>query len=93
MDHAELAVYSQQAPATLEGHSAKALVFYGQQQVLEGPDTEGVVILELPSVEAARAWYESPAYQTAREHRFKGANYRVLLVEGIKIYTNIRLLT
>ena len=59
------------------------LAFYGQQQVREGSDAEGVVILEFPSFEAAQAWYESPAYQAVREHRFKGARYRVVLVEGI----------
>jgi uncharacterized protein (DUF1330 family) len=31
---------------------------------------------------AARAWYNSPAYQEARLHRMKGAQYRMLLVEG-----------
>jgi uncharacterized protein (DUF1330 family) len=28
-------------------------------------------------------WYESPAYQEARAHRFKGANYRAVIVEGL----------
>jgi uncharacterized protein (DUF1330 family) len=32
---------------------------------------------------AARAWYDSPAYEEARQHRFKGAEYRMLLVEGV----------
>lgn len=84
LDSAELALYSQQAPATLEDHPVKTLAFYGSQQVLEGADAEGVVILEFPSLEAARTWYESPAYQAAREHRFKGAEYRVVLVEGVR---------
>ncbi|WP_446718995.1 DUF1330 domain-containing protein [Halomonas sp. SH5A2] len=33
---------------------------------------------------AARAWYESPAYQEARQHRFQGADYRVFIVDGIE---------
>lgn len=68
----------------MEGHTINVLAFYGRQQVLEGGDAEGVVIMEFPSFEAAQAWYESPAYEAVREHRFKGAKYRVLLVEGIK---------
>jgi DNA replication protein DnaC len=46
-----------------EGHSVKFLVAYGPQQVLEGDAPEGVVIVEFPSTAAARAWYDSPAYQ------------------------------
>lgn len=47
-----------------------------------GPDVEGVVIAEFPSVEAARQWYDSPAYQAAANHRRRGAIYRGLIVEG-----------
>jgi uncharacterized protein (DUF1330 family) len=32
---------------------------------------------------AARSWYDSPAYQTAVQHRLKGADYRVIFVEGL----------
>lgn len=82
-DPAEMQTYSQMAGATLEGHPAKVLAAYGRQEVLEGPDHEGVVIVEFPSIEAARAWYNSPAYREAREHRFKGAVYRAVIVEGV----------
>jgi hypothetical protein len=33
-------------------------------------------------MEAAKAWYEGPAYRAVREHRFKGAIYRVSLLAG-----------
>jgi uncharacterized protein (DUF1330 family) len=33
---------------------------------------EGVVILEFPTFEEAKAWYDSPAYRKVREHRYKG---------------------
>jgi len=32
---------------------------------------------------AARAWYDSPAYQAAKAHRVKAADYRVIFVEGV----------
>ena len=31
----------------------------------------------------AKAWYDSPAYREAREHRFRGADYRAILFEGL----------
>jgi len=30
-----------------------------------------------------KLWYDSPLYREAREHRFKGADYRAVLVEGV----------
>jgi uncharacterized protein (DUF1330 family) len=83
IDEKELATYSKDVPATLAGHEAKLLVLYGQHEDLEGAPTEGTVILEFPSAEAAKAWYDGPAYRKVREHRFRGATYRVTLVEGV----------
>ncbi len=82
-DPSELAIYSQKAPAAMVGHRITALAVYGRQEVLEGPAVEGVVILQFPSFDEAKAWYDSPAYREAREHRFKGANYRAVIVEGV----------
>ncbi len=59
------------------------LAAYGKHVTLEGPDVEGVVIAEFPSLEAARAWYDSPAYREAAQYRHRGAVYRGLIVDGI----------
>jgi uncharacterized protein (DUF1330 family) len=83
LDKDEMATYSKEVPATLAGHEVKILALYGAHEDLEGASTEGTVILEFPSSEAAKAWYNSPAYRKVREHRFKGATYRVTLVEGV----------
>lgn len=80
---AELEAYSQNVGPTLDGHPVTVLAAYGRQEVLEGPDVEGVVILEFPSLEEAKAWYDSPAYRAVREHRFRGAHYRAVIVEGV----------
>ncbi len=82
-DPEELETYSKEAPATLAGHAVTPRVVYGRHEVLEGPAIEGAVVLEFPTFEAAKAWYDSPAYREAREHRFKGANYRAFIVQGM----------
>ena len=82
-DAAELGTYSQKVGGTLAGHPVSVLAAYGRQEVLEGPEVEGVVILEFPTFEEAKAWYDSPAYRQAREHRFRGADYRAVIVEGV----------
>jgi uncharacterized protein (DUF1330 family) len=82
-DQNELNIYQSKVGETLEGHPVKLLAAYGPQQVLEGPAPEGVVILEFPNTTAARKWYDGPAYQAVARHRFKGATYRAVLVEGV----------
>lgn len=83
LDATELHRYAELVPGTLVGHDVKVLAAYGTQQALEGEAGEGSVIVEFPSMEAASAWYNSPAYGAARVHRFNGAVYRAILVQGV----------
>ncbi|CEP37439.1 MULTISPECIES: DUF1330 domain-containing protein [unclassified Halomonas] len=82
-DAKEMERYSEKAKAAREGHDPQPLAFYGDFEVLEGSAMEGAVILRFPDMAAARAWYQSPAYQEARKHRFQGADYRVFIVDGL----------
>ena len=66
-DQAELDTYSKKVSATLTGHAVTTRAYYGRQEVLEGAAVEGVVILEFPTFEEAKAWYDSPAYRKVRE--------------------------
>lgn len=77
------AKYAESAPAASAGHAATPKAFYGQQEVKEGQDCEGVAILEFPDYAQAKAWYESPEYQAVMQHRLAGADYRVIIVEGM----------
>ena len=83
LDAAELAIYWDKIRATFVGHDVKVLAAYGQHEDLEGPPTEGTVIAEFPSMEAAKAWYDSPSYRAIRHHRMNGTVYRGLLVAGV----------
>jgi uncharacterized protein (DUF1330 family) len=82
LDRSELEAYWAKVASTLEGVPIKVLSAYGPHTTLEGPEIEGVVIAEFPTVEAARQWYDSPAYQNAARHRLRGAIYRGMIVEG-----------
>ena len=83
LDRSELETYGSKASSTMDGHPIKVLAAYGRHVTLEGPEVEGVTVAEFPSIEEARAWYHSPAYQEAAQHRFRGAAYRGLIVEGV----------
>ena len=82
-DPEEYERYREKARPAAIGHPLKPLAVYGKFEVLEGPAIEGAVILEFPTAEAAKAYYDSPAYQDAVKHRFLGADYRVFVVEGL----------
>lgn len=83
IDRKELEIYWEKIRETFAGHPVKVLASYGPYEDLEGPPTEGTVIAEFPSMDAAKAWYDSPAYREVREHRIRGAIYRGVLVQGV----------
>jgi uncharacterized protein (DUF1330 family) len=58
-------------------------VVYGDIHSLEGDAPDGVVVIEFATLEDARAWYDSEAYQAAIPFRRRAADYDVFVVEGI----------
>lgn len=87
VDPAAMQTYStmnrQSAGGFVDKYGLRPLTIYGATEALEGEAPDGVVLLEFPTMQAARAWYDSPEYQAALVHRKLGANYRALLVEGL----------
>jgi uncharacterized protein (DUF1330 family) len=77
------AMNRQNAGAFVEKYGIKPLAVYGATEAFEGDTPDGVIILEFPSAEDARAWYGSAEYQAALIHRKRGAAYRALLIEGL----------
>ncbi|WP_240140217.1 DUF1330 domain-containing protein [Streptomyces sp. MUM 178J] len=82
-DPAELAVCASSARAARAGHGVTPVVGHGAIETLESTPFEGVLIHRFPSVEGTRAWHQSPAHQAALPHSQAGADYRVLIVEGV----------
>ena len=83
IDQKELDNYWAGIRATMNGHPIEVLVAYGKHEVLEGDPIEGMVIAKFPSVQAAKDWYYSEAYQNVAKHRKGGAIYHGLIVEGV----------
>jgi uncharacterized protein (DUF1330 family) len=59
-------VYAKEAQTTVAGREVKMLALYGSHEDLEGAPTEGTVILEFPSIEAAKAGYNGSPYREVR---------------------------
>lgn len=82
-DPAELEAYAASARPARAGHPITPVIGYGAIHTLEGEPLDGVLVHRFPTREDALRWYESPAYQAALPHRRAGADYRVLIVEGV----------
>ena len=82
-DRDEYERYREKARPAAVGRPLKPLAVYGRHETLEGPAIEDAVILEFPTIEAAKSYYQSPAYQEAVRRRFLGADYRAFIVEGV----------
>jgi uncharacterized protein (DUF1330 family) len=83
VNQSELDTYASMARKARGTEPPVPLAYYGEAMALEGPDVNGVVILEFKNMDAAKAWYESPAYQAAKVHRLLGADCRVILADGV----------
>ncbi len=79
----EMAEYQRRTREITGDYKLKPLVVYGDIETVEGKAPDGMVMLEFPTAEDARAWYNSPGYQDALPHRLKAANYRAMIVEGL----------
>jgi uncharacterized protein (DUF1330 family) len=75
--------YAAQVPAILAKHGGRYLARGGATVPYEGAaPASRVVIVEFPSVAAARAFYESPEYTAAAKLRQKASASRMFIVEG-----------
>jgi uncharacterized protein (DUF1330 family) len=82
-DAAAYEEYRKLVPATIAKYGGTYLVRGGAHEVLEGDwKPARVVVLEFPSVDAARRWYFSEEYRPAKEIRFRAAISRALIVAG-----------
>ena len=91
-DLQKLEAYWKAAGPTFEGRGSKSLSSYTPVTPLElmGP-LEGVVLIEFPDVAAAKASYESPAYQTAKQHRDGAADAEFFIIDGVRVPAEDRL--
>jgi uncharacterized protein (DUF1330 family) len=75
--------YQALAPAAFAAHGARFLARGGAHEVLEGPVLDRHVVIEFPTLAAARACYQSAEYQAARARREGAALAHVVIVEGL----------
>lgn len=68
--------------APLAAHGARFLVRGGPFDTLEGNARQRNVVIEFPSIEAARECFHSEAYQKALAVRRKVSSADIIIIEG-----------
>ena len=74
--------YRAAAMPTIASSGAEVLVADQQSETAEGAPGHTTVILRFESKDAARAWYDSLDYQSARELRLASTSGMAVLCEG-----------
>ena len=84
-DAAAFDEYRTRAAPMIAAHGGRYLTKGGSHKLPEGGHwtPERVVIIEFPDVAAAKAWYESPAYQAVVGERLAVTEGRAVIVEGL----------
>jgi uncharacterized protein (DUF1330 family) len=83
-DTATFAKYAAAVPGTLAPFNAQYLVRGGKIEAVEGDaPKQRFIVIAFDSVEKARAWEDSPAYEAIKPIRHASAHSRVFIAEGV----------
>ena len=80
-----VAEYGPKTAALVEKHGGKFLVRRGKMDKLEGKEAlpNVVVVIEFPSMDKAKAWYNDPDYAPLIKLRQTGSDNELMVVEGL----------
>ena len=76
--------YRQLVPATIEKYGGRYMARGGKVETLEGSwSPKRFVLLEFPSIDRARAWYDSVEYAEPKALRQSCTRSKIIVVEGM----------
>lgn len=76
--------YAEAASPAIAKHGGVYLARGGKSERLEGDARPRNVVIQFPDFESAKACYNSPEYQAARENRKDAALFDCVLVEAVE---------
>jgi uncharacterized protein (DUF1330 family) len=83
-DEDRYADYRAGTQASLEPYEGRFIVRGGPTECVEGSwDAQRTVVIEFPSIDQARAWFHSDAYQQLSAIRREASTADIVLVEGV----------
>jgi len=76
--------YRKRVPATLAAYGGRFLVRGGAHQTVEGDwKPNRLVVLEFPSMEQAKRWYDSEEYREPKAMRLQAGRANMVMVDGV----------
>ncbi|HEU4367129.1 MAG TPA: DUF1330 domain-containing protein [Methylomirabilota bacterium] len=83
-DSAGLEEYRRRVPATISAYGGRFVVRGGTFEALEGSwQPKRLVLLEFPSLDQAKRWYDSEEYRPLKAMRLKASTSNLILVDGV----------
>ena len=83
-NHEGMQEYIEKVGATLGPHGGQPIIAGTNIEKIEGDwNPSRIVVVAFPSMDAAKAWYNSPAYQEILPIRTANTDDKVILVEGL----------
>ena len=75
--------YMKKTPATIARHGGRYLARGGETILLEGKmKAERMVVIEFPSLQKAREWFDSEEYRRIKTFRAGAATASIIAVDG-----------
>ena len=81
-DPATFQKYADKAPGTIAAYGGHYVIRGGKFTSIEGEPPKRFVVIAFDSVEKAKAWEDSPAYDAIKPIRHSSAKSRVFIIEG-----------
>src|SRR3974377_2247038 len=81
-DEAAFADYLKETMPFIERHGGRYFTKAGTHEMLEGQRTSRVVVVEFPSKQAIKDWYNDPGYRPLIAKRHAAARSVMIAVEG-----------
>jgi len=83
-DPATMEEYRKLVPATLAKYGGRFVVRGGAHQALEGDwKPNRLIVLEFPSLEQAKRWYDSEEYREPKAMRLRAGRTSLVMVDGL----------
>ena len=76
--------YRKRVPATLAAYGGRFLVRGGAHETVEGDwKPNRLVILEFPTMDQAKRWYDSEEYREPKAMRLRAGRGNMVMVDGV----------
>jgi uncharacterized protein (DUF1330 family) len=79
----DIVAYLQRFDETLAPYDGHFIIHGGAKSVMEGRWPGDLIVIEFPDRDAARSWYDSPAYQAIIGLRTANSRGDVIIIDGV----------